>query len=209
MTIEYEGFRVEVTPRANARHLKLFVRRGDPFFHLTVPPGVTRAQTEAFLRSNLPWMQANRDALVTWQPALAAGERHMVLGRRLTLGEGDTPTGTAFLTWRQRQLEALLRHLAPLWMDRMRARPSLIRFREMRSKWGNCQPATGIITLSTRLGMLPETLVEYVLVHELTHLRHPDHSSGFYRELGRFLPDYRERERQLKTFDWKPLKGDG
>ncbi len=69
-----------------------------------------------------------------------------------------------------------------------------IRFRKMSSRWGSCNPAKGILTFSTALGDLPAAFVEYVVVHEFVHLRVANHSKAFYREVARYLPDYKVRK---------------
>ena len=80
-----------------------------------------------------------------------------------------------------------------------------IRFREMVSRWGSCQTVTGHITLNLRLGLVPPECMEYVLVHELCHLLHPDHSAAFHDELTCLMPDWEARKRRLNAFDLRPL----
>lgn len=74
-------------------------------------------------------------------------------------------------------------------------RPSRVDVREI-SKWGYCT-RRGRLTFSWQLAALPERLREYVVLHELTHLIHFDHSRSFKRTLAAFCPDFRERERDL------------
>ena len=76
--------------------------------------------------------------------------------------------------------------------------PSGITIRAQRSRWGSCS-RTGHINLNWRLMLLPTLLADYVLIHELCHLRHMDHSSAFKALLASLLPDYREREQQLNA----------
>ena len=77
------------------------------------------------------------------------------------------------------------------------ARPS-ITMRYMTSRWGVCYPAKSRITLSTRLIHYPPECMEYVLLHEYTHLLVPNHSASFYRVVEHYMPDYRERRKRLK-----------
>lgn len=73
-----------------------------------------------------------------------------------------------------------------------------IKFRKMVSQWGNCHPTKGILTFSTNLVYAPLECIEYVVMHEFTHFLQANHSSGFYEELGRICPDYKERRKKLK-----------
>ena len=63
-------------------------------------------------------------------------------------------------------------------------------------KWGYCTRG-GRLSFSWQLIALPERLREYVVLHELTHLSHFDHSPAFKRKLAAYCPDFRDREREL------------
>ena len=69
----------------------------------------------------------------------------------------------------------------------------------MRSQWGSCS-ASGRIALNTHLIKVPPSLIDYVVVHELCHLVHHDHSRRFNNLLGRHLPDWRDREAALGRY---------
>ncbi len=73
-----------------------------------------------------------------------------------------------------------------------------IRFRKMKSRWGSCS-SKRIITFNTQLMQLPTRLIDYVIVHELSHLRHMDHSKAFYKEVEKHLTDYRESQKALRN----------
>lgn len=70
-----------------------------------------------------------------------------------------------------------------------------IRFRRMTSRWGSCHKQKATVTFNLALIDLPLAFAEYVVVHELTHLIHPDHSKRFYDRLAKILPDWKERRR--------------
>lgn len=77
--------------------------------------------------------------------------------------------------------------------------------RFQKRKWGSCSSKKSI-SLNVRLLFLPPQLVRYVLVHELCHTRHHNHSPEFWEEVARILPDYRELRRQLRDA-WRLLPG--
>ena len=66
-------------------------------------------------------------------------------------------------------------------------RPTSIRWVDgMRTRWGSCTPATGAIRLSSALAPFPDWVIDYVIVHELAHLREGGHSAAFWRLVGRY-----------------------
>ena len=73
-----------------------------------------------------------------------------------------------------------------------------IRFRNMVSRWGSCQPKRGILTFNYALVEAPLASVEYVVVHEFTHFLQPNHSRKFYQQLAMFMPDWEERKNILE-----------
>lgn len=73
-----------------------------------------------------------------------------------------------------------------------------IRYRNMVSRWGSCQPKRGILTFNYALVEAPISCIEYVVVHEFTHFLHPNHSKKFYQQLAMFMPDWEVRKKILE-----------
>jgi hypothetical protein len=74
--------------------------------------------------------------------------------------------------------------------------PGALKVRRMRRRWGSCF-IDGRINLNTELLGEPVALIDYVIIHELCHLREHNHSPRFYRLMDEMLPDWRERRRRL------------
>jgi hypothetical protein len=90
------------------------------------------------------------------------------------------------------ELMALVGH----WAARLGVTFKRVQVRPMRQKWGSISTA-GSLSLAADLFDLPLRLVEYVICHELLHLKAPYHNRLYYLLLAQFIPDWREREREL------------
>lgn len=73
-----------------------------------------------------------------------------------------------------------------------------LKLRKMKSRWGSCIAAKKTVTLNKRLIQAPRPAIEYVVVHELAHFVHQNHSKAFYDLVRSVMPDYKERKKLLK-----------
>lgn len=73
-----------------------------------------------------------------------------------------------------------------------------IRYRNMVSRWGSCQPRRRVLTFNYTLVEAPISCIEYVVVHEFTHFLQPNHSKKFYQQLAMFMPDWESRKKILE-----------
>lgn len=76
-----------------------------------------------------------------------------------------------------------------------------LKFRRMTSRWGSCQPATGILTFNTALISVPRECMEYVVVHEFVHFLQPNHSALFYAEVEKLIPDWKKYRKALRGYE--------
>jgi predicted metal-dependent hydrolase len=72
-----------------------------------------------------------------------------------------------------------------------------VTIRDQKSRWGSCS-SKGTISLNWRLIQTPASVSEYVILHELAHLRHMNHSTRFWQEVEKLCPDYRRAQLWLK-----------
>lgn len=85
------------------------------------------------------------------------------------------------------------------WAARIGVRPGHVYVRQMRKKWASISTA-GRLALSTDLLSIPKRLGEYVIVHELVHLLAPNHGKVYKSFLLAYMPDWKERERELQEY---------
>jgi predicted metal-dependent hydrolase len=79
--------------------------------------------------------------------------------------------------------------------------PRKIGVRKMRSRWGSCSKE-GNISINLLLGHLPPDLLEYVVIHELCHMVHHDHSRNFWALVGKYVPEFKSHKKQLRRYGY-------
>lgn len=145
--------------------------------------------------------------------ALKEGETIPYLGRECMIFCGITRTicfdGKAFLlpqaesaqakliAWYKKRAAVILQERVESIAKDMRVMPNGVKITSAKTRWGSCS-YTNHLNFSWRLIMCPPEVVDYVVVHELCHILHKDHSKSFWESVGRVDAAYREHENWLK-----------
>jgi len=204
--------------------------RPDLAVEVTAPRGTTLERIRAKVCKRGAWIQKAWREFERFHPLqppreYVPGETHRYLGRqyRLRAVSGRVPAvslrrGHLEVTTPDRPTKAVLRTLVQGWYvaqageilrERLTAcyrlaaiegvpQPQMA-IRRMANRWGSCTP-TGRVLLNPELIKAPKECIDYVITHELCHLVVHNHSPGFWRLLGRLMPDWEERRRQLSRF---------
>lgn len=99
--------------------------------------------------------------------------------------------------WHKAQLHTVAPNLIKAWEPRLSVRVHAYFLQRMKTRWGSCNHALGHVRLNTELVKKPMHLLEYVLVHEMSHLLAPTHSERFVAILDAHLPRWREAREEL------------
>ena len=108
---------------------------------------------------------------------------------------GPTPEEVA--AWRE-TVSVCVPALVAAWEPIMGVKAGKLAYRNMTSRWGSCQPATGRICINVRLALYPPECLEYVVVHELCHLLECGHGPRFHQLMDAFMPDWKQRRAKLR-----------
>lgn len=194
------------------------------------PEGADPEAVDARVRRRLPWITRQQLRFEQYHPLpvprrYIGGETHLYLGRQYRLRVRRGPAGVRLLGkyfwvtaerpdartrvkslldrwYRAHATEVFARRLAGLQVRAAWLRdvsPAILGLRTMTHRWGSCTPA-GRILLNPELVKAPLGCVDYVLAHELCHLRAMDHSRRFVRLLRALVPDWERARQRLNTF---------
>jgi predicted metal-dependent hydrolase len=216
-SLEIEGRALPVEWRRNprARRMILRVDSSGGGLQLTLPPGASEGQAADFLERHHGWIAARLKKLPETIP-FAPGAAVPVLG----IPHRIQPAPWARRgVWRESGLlyvSGTAEHLARRVGDYLKAEArracsaralekataigakiTRVSVRETRSRWGSCS-SSGSLSFSWRLILAPEAVLDYVVAHEVAHLRHLDHSPAFWRLVAELAPDFEAQRRWLK-----------
>ncbi|MDR7868669.1 MAG: SprT family zinc-dependent metalloprotease [Sporomusaceae bacterium] len=113
-------------------------------------------------------------------------------------GAQATALVTALRHWYIERARAVLTERTAHWAGALGVRPRRIFIREQRSRWGSCS-SRGNVSYNWRVVMAPPAVVDYLVVHELCHMKEANHSAAFWRLVGEADPDYKEHRRWLRS----------
>ena len=212
--------------RADRKHLRVVVSP-ELTVDVFAPKTASDEQVRVAVQKKAPWVARTLDKLETYHPLptpkrYISGETLVYLGRQYRLKVKNSAKQPAKLlgrflwVWVEDKTDAQnVKRAVDAWyrkggretlgryMEKCYAIASrhgvpepLLMIRAMRRRWGSCSPS-GRITLNLNLVQVPVHCIEYVIMHELCHLKHHNHSKAFYSLLSRCQPDWRQRKGTL------------
>lgn len=220
-TLEVGGLVFEVRRSARRKTLALSVGRGGQLAVYS-PEGVEANELARWARGKLLWIHQKLSIKTELtarvrEPEFVSGESFSYLGRAYALkvvrrqSEPFRFDGRNFLLGDHARSEAperfrrwyidtggkwLIERVA-LLSPRIGAKPARVHTRDLGYRWGSCGK-NGVLYFNWRMLQLPVPLIDYVVLHELSHLVEPSHGRAFWKVLDRVLPQWRIREQQLK-----------
>ena len=213
--------------RKSIKNMHLRVLSPDGEIQITAPNRLSVSQIDRFVREKRGWIEARQQQLAerpaATNPAFADGQTVYLWGGSYTLRLEEASRGRSTLrrgqeivlsvhpeddTSQRESLlndfyrEALSNQIAarlPLWEARTGLHPSAWQIKNMKTRWGTCNTATKKIWLNLQLAKQPPVCLDYVIAHELTHLRYPGHGQDFQAFLTRAMPNWPEVRKTLNN----------
>ncbi|HZD44003.1 MAG TPA: SprT family zinc-dependent metalloprotease [Methanomicrobiales archaeon] len=181
----------------------------DGSLQVTAPPG---ADIQGFIQRKSGWVMRKREEVAAIAEACEGREDLLLLnGRYYTLAHGPAcrvaeETGSVTYTTPQRLRRHLVENLRSDLLarvernaERMGVTHGGISVRAQKTRWASCSGRSHL-SFNLAIAALPDILKEYIVIHELAHLLHPDHSRRFWGAVGEFYPGVRQADRELKKY---------
>jgi predicted metal-dependent hydrolase len=184
---------------SRAKRIKFHVRGSS--LEMVVPERCSKRRANQALRQSQRWIlraldECGRRAALAPVPSLW-GEEVSLASLQEAAGHASSDHWELLRRLAKYELSEICREEA----ERMGLEPTRITVRDQKSRWGSCS-SRGAISLNWRLIVPDPSIAHYICIHELAHLRHLNHSRGFWNEVERWCPDYKAHEAWLKKEGW-------
>lgn len=220
--------KIEFRLKFSSRRTLAITVKPDLSVTVTAPVGAEMEKIREKVRKRAAWILRQQDffrAFLPTQPPrrYVSGETHYYLGRQYRLKiiedgqeevklkggyfevrirQKNDPNRIAFLLdlWLLSRAQSRFQHSLEKCWEKFRRHEILfpqIRIRKMSKRWGGCNDR-GVIYLNPHLIKAPSHCIDYVVTHELCHLKHPNHGKAFYDLLRRVMPDWETRKQRLE-----------
>jgi len=227
-TVTLSGFPVVIT-RKKIKHIHLRICPPDGELRLSAPLHISLETIEKFITHKQSWIKKaiikvqNQKFIAA--PEYKSGEKHYFLGQVYTLRITEITVKSGVIlhddftmeiqvhksvsseqvekiltAWYRKRLKELIPGLLDTWETVLGVQTLDWGVKRMKTRWGSCNPIKKRIWLNLELIKRPAICLEYIIVHELTHLLEPSHNTRFYALMNSFMPDWRNADKLLKEF---------
>ena len=228
-----DGLEIEVE-RKPIKNMHLSVYPPDGRVHLSVPDYLTEGDARSYVISKWEWIRKQQDEIAAQarqtQREYVSGENHYFFGVRYRLRvsyvtsgansvevRGDTMTmrvrkdstverrAELMMEWYREQLKEYIGPLVERWAEKLEEPNVTWQVKEMKTMWGSCGIKFRALLFNLELARVPKECIEYVVVHELTHLKVQNHNKVFETLMTQRLPAWRNLRQKLNEFIALPL----
>lgn len=226
LTINGIDIEVEHKPIKNL-HLAVYPPNGR--VHVSAPESYTKERVEIFVRKKMVWIMEKREELTSYdmqsEREFVSGEAHYFMGQLYRLKVirdtksvqhvervGDylnvyvRPAAEAqhieavLYAWYKEQVAPFIDDMVRKYGEIIGIMPEQWEVRKMQSRWGSCSMAKRKILFNIELAKKPKECIEYVVLHEMCHLKCRTHSKDFKRMLDQYFPDWINVKDKLNEF---------
>ena len=205
ITMDGSGVLVAAPTITPDRELQAIVRKRAPWILSHLSDAVLRAALNRFVSAEtLPYLGRNVRLVIETADVRSTEIRfdhwrfRVAVPMTLEAGQRYEQIRRAVVGWYRCRAVERLPDVVELWLPRLgRGEQPRILVRDQRQRWGSCAP-DGTLRFNWRAMMLKPALIEYIVVHELAHLTHRNHSTNFWGLLSQAMPSAQERRKSLR-----------
>ena len=205
--------------RSKRKTIALIIER-DGSFTVRAPMRATHSAIATFIKQKEDWITRTREKIKSTRPTqkkeYADGEKFMLLGSffdlklvtpqrpSLRFDKGFTLSRTAqikgeviFTRWYKARALEVISERVKQYSQQYDFVPRQVKISSAKTRWGSCS-SNGTLNFTWRLVMAPLEVIDYVVVHELAHLRVKNHSSKFWKVVESIYPEYKKQRKWLR-----------
>lgn len=202
-TTQIAGMTVTIVRKA-IKNMYLRIKPPNADIVISAPQRMSQNAIERFVTERKPWIERAQCSMRQARDVQIDAQLNAQRAQNGNIGDTGASANPPAFVWTdeakaraQRNIESQLPVLLAKWGPIVGRTPTHITLRLMSSRWGSCTPKTGRIRLNLQLGLMAPRFLEYVLVHEMTHLWENGHGEGFQRRMSAYLPQWRQLRRDI------------
>lgn len=224
MHSEIQGVQIEIIKK-NIRNMHLYVRPPDGRVQVSAPKNLSDESILMFVRSKMGWIKKQKEKFEN-QPRqterqYVSGESFYVLGKQYYLQVEHNHKGNSLVLsgdkailnvrkestakqreafvreWYREILKAQIEKYLPKWEEKTGFYCDSWQTKYMTTRWGTCNPNTKKLWFNLQLAKKPVECIEYIILHELAHLKVKNHGEDFVAIMDSFMPYWRETKKKL------------
>jgi predicted metal-dependent hydrolase len=211
----------------DVKHVNLKVKPTGEIL-LTVPLDMTDKEIDHVLKKRSSWIKKQLELFAKNKPSnreLVSGENFVYLGKNYRLKIIESHEEKAKLNrgyfelyvknkndyskkaklieeWYKIKAKEHFKQVTQKYASIVKVEINNMRIRQMKTRWGSCNPKKSYINLNLELIKKPKVAIEYVVFHELAHLVHHNHDKRFYNYLSLHMPDWKKRKSKLEKINY-------
>ncbi len=147
---------------------------------------------EEFIQRKTPWIKSKQKLFKLRETGEL--DTFYLLGEKYKKEELNIASQQDLDNLYKTKSKELITPLIDKWSKKMQLFPTHVGYRKNRTRWGSCS-GKNRLNFNTNLAKMHPDFIEYVVVHELAHIKHKNHSKEFWDEVEKFLPDYKIRKK--------------
>jgi len=215
------------------KNIHLAVYPPDGHVHASVPDYCTEDDLRAYVLSKLAWIKKQQSEMQAQERETrrdyVSGENHYLFGKRyiLRVVEVEAPPQVkldhkylmmyvrpestrekrkeVLHEFYREQLHSKLSELFPRWQDRMEVQDFTWTILAMKTQWGSCMQKKRELRMNLALARVPVECIDYIIVHEMAHLKVRLHNKIFEALVAKYIPSWRQLRQQLNDFVSVPM----